>query len=295
MTDFSEPTTATGSTWIRCFSPDGYQMALTLPITSVADALRHLADIRAAGLTATLPGLKTGELSGTITSCMKREKQNRDGSITPIIDMYGPWEGEFGRYRFVGVYLNTPEDVAEFEANSGLKIKNMPLFDSQVPLQRTAGITHKCEVKCQPFEVVKKEDAMKEIGGEMKMTYELARYVSTSATPPAPKAADPFAGTAFDDANPYENPATQAAITATIKKHGLDQNGGVAFLMRWAHPDPERNITRISDFHPGLTPDQLIAAIPSLAGRYRDEKAKEQKGASVNEVAAPLAGGQRRH
>jgi hypothetical protein len=65
--------------------------------------------------------------------------------------------------------------------------------------------------------------------------------------------------------------------------------------MRWAHPDPERNITRISDFHPGLTPDQLIAAIPSLAGRYRDEKAKEQKGASVNEVAAPLAGGQRRH
>jgi hypothetical protein len=185
MTDFSEPTTATGSTWIRCFSPDGYQMALTLPITSVADALRHLADIRAAGLTATLPGLKTGELSGTITSCMKREKQNRDGSITPIIDMYGPWEGEFGRYRFVGVYLNTPEDVAEFEANSGLKIKNMPLFDSQVPLQRTAGITHKCEVKCQPFEVVKKEDAMKEIGGEMKMTYELARYVSTSATPPA--------------------------------------------------------------------------------------------------------------
>jgi hypothetical protein len=128
----------------------------------------------------------------------------------------------------------------------------------------------------------------KEVNGVKQMTYKFARYGGqpASALPqPEPKAADPFAGTAFDDANPYDKPATQEAIKATIKKHGLDQNGGVAFLLQWAHPDPERHIERISDFHPGLTPDQLIAAIPSLAGRYRDEKAK----GSAPTGASPLA------
>jgi hypothetical protein len=156
MTDFSEPTTATGSTWIRCFSPDGYQMALTLPITSVADALRHLADARAAGLTATLPvagGIEEGEIPETITTVVKREKENKRGNVVPVIDIY--WEGAM--HAFTQIYLDEPEQAAEFEAHSGLKVKDLPLYESDAPKQLEPGKPSKFERKCTPFIAIRKK------------------------------------------------------------------------------------------------------------------------------------------
>jgi hypothetical protein len=206
MTDFSEPTTATGSTWIRCFSADGYQMALTLPITSVADALRHLADIRAAGLTATLSvagGLESGEQAKSITMAVKRMKKNRTGETRPVMDVYS--DGD--EFKFVTIYLDTDEQVSEFEQHSGLRVSTMPKYPSTAPLNAGTEETREFEVRVKtPFIVVRKP-APKEviINDQPVRPWDFVRYGTLAVqapqsdakqTPPPPAQTAPD-GTGF--------------------------------------------------------------------------------------------------
>jgi hypothetical protein len=123
---------ATGSIWIKAWTPDGFQVSLTLPALTVADAMRHLDDVRAHGLLTTLPvdgGLESGESAETITMCVKRMKKNRKDETRPIIDVY--WDG--AGFKFVSIYLDTDEQIADFEAVSGLKVKDMPKYPSTAP------------------------------------------------------------------------------------------------------------------------------------------------------------------
>jgi hypothetical protein len=193
MTDFSEPTTATGSTWIRCYSPDGYQMAVTLPVTSVADALRHLADIRAAGLTATLPvagGLDDGESADTITTVVRREKENKHGNLVSIIDCY--WEG--AEYSFATIYLDEPAQIAEFELHSGQRVNDMPVYESDNAKRLDATKPSRYERKCTPFVAVrKKADKEVKVKGEMVRPWRFVRYGTLATQAPAPVTAAPKA------------------------------------------------------------------------------------------------------
>lgn len=84
-----------------------------------------------AGFTVNLPGLEDGENFEQIGFVVRREKENGDSTATPLVDLYGTQDN----YRKVGIYLNTDADVAQFEAATGLRLSNLPLYDGS-PIER---------------------------------------------------------------------------------------------------------------------------------------------------------------
>lgn len=120
------------------YLPDGGKINFTVnldtPLTDVqaqaAVAAYHV--LKAAGLTPREPGLGGGEQSETVHYVVRRAKKNEDGTQTPVVDLYV----DKLKFRFMGVYLNTPEDVAAFEAAAGVNLRDLPLFRSQSPLKR---------------------------------------------------------------------------------------------------------------------------------------------------------------
>jgi hypothetical protein len=85
----------------------------------------------AAGFTVNLPGLMDGENYEQIGAAVRREKQNDDSTVTTVVDVY-PVNGNF---RLIGMYLNTADDIKNFETATGLKIDAMPLYDG-APIER---------------------------------------------------------------------------------------------------------------------------------------------------------------
>lgn len=126
------------------------------------------------------PSEMTGEKTETITCVVKRLHISKSNQETPVVDLYPSWQGEYGQFRFVGLYLNTPEQVAEFEAHSGLRLADMPVYESQAPLQRSASRRHKAETNCTPFVVRKLPDGVKEIDGKSQTVFKFAGYAETT-------------------------------------------------------------------------------------------------------------------
>jgi hypothetical protein len=187
MTDFSDMA-GNGHIYIKAYSADGFQIGLTLPALTVADAMRHLEDARAAGLLTMMPEATAGELIETMTMCVRRETVNKHDDTVPVIDCY--FNG--GKFKWVTLYLDDDTQRAEFERQSGLTVAKMPLYASQAPLQAGERATMKYEVQCpRPFVAVKVPAREKEVNGVKQMTYKFARYggQSASAMPqPEPKA-----------------------------------------------------------------------------------------------------------
>jgi hypothetical protein len=187
MTDFSDMA-GNGHIYIKAYSADGFQIGLTLPALTVADAMRHLEDVRAAGLLTMMPEATAGELIETMTMCVRRETVNKHDDTVPVIDCY--FNG--GKFKWVTLYLDDDTQRAEFERQSGLTVAKMPLYASQAPLQAGERATMKYEVQCpRPFVAVKVPAREKEVNGVKQMTYKFARYggQSASAMPqPEPKA-----------------------------------------------------------------------------------------------------------
>lgn len=94
-----------------------------------------------AGFTVNLPGLEDGENFEQIGFVVRREKENEDGSVTPIIDLY-PVQGNF---RILGIYLNTQADIAEFETACGVKVASLPVHDG-TPIERGKKPSHDAKV-----------------------------------------------------------------------------------------------------------------------------------------------------
>ena len=212
--------TSTPTLWVRVYTPDGYQAALTLPITSVADALAHFDAIRAAGLTATLPvagGLESGEKSDTITTVVRREKENKHGNMVSVIDCY--WEG--AKHAFTAIYLDEPEQITEFERQSGLKVRDLPLYESDAPKQLDPAKPSKYERKCNPFIAIKTENGMKNVGGKDQMTYKFVRYGTLAGAPQtAPTQPEPSA------------PAAKQSPPPTGSS-GFTRESATAFTQHW--------------------------------------------------------------
>lgn len=115
----------------------------------------------------------------TIHTIMFREQVSSDGKVTPVIDCYPEWRGKYGQFKFVSIYLNNDADVAAFEAQAGLSIDGLPLYESQAPLQRTGSRVHKCEIVVPtPFAVRRKKGKMVTIGDKTEYRWDLVEYVN---------------------------------------------------------------------------------------------------------------------
>lgn len=157
------------------YSPFGVKVTITEEVADLSASHGLIAATLRSGYTVE-PVLRKQD---TITTVMRRKHVDDNGHITPVIDMFG----ERAQFRFVGHYLNTPEDVAQFEAISGLILEQIPLYTSAQPLKRKLARADECEVRCAPFVAFKREDGIKNINGVEQMTYKFAGY---GATTPAP-------------------------------------------------------------------------------------------------------------
>jgi hypothetical protein len=174
---------------VEAYSPEGFKVCFEANVHNMKEARKFTQVAAQSGFTPEPPEAGATETE-TITSVIRREKINDDGTVTPIIDMYPNWRGEYGQYRFVGVYLNSDEDVRQFEHHSGLKVQDLPLFDSQTPWKRHPQRPKSQEVKCKPFIAIKRfTGEEKEIEGKLQKVYRLIGYEEIA--PPADPEPDP--------------------------------------------------------------------------------------------------------
>lgn len=133
-------------TAFRMFTEEGKELTVSLPLD--CDGARAFDDadaqsIRAAietmkrnGFTINAPGANEGEIVREVGYVCRRAKINDDGSETPLIDLYPDTDNPKVVYKTFSLYLNTDEDVAAFEAATGVRLESLPLYDSNTALKR---------------------------------------------------------------------------------------------------------------------------------------------------------------
>lgn len=119
----SNTTPLTG--WTRLYHPSGAQV--TLPVTyGVAGLMYAQVDAYlSAGFQVNAPGLEEGEQKQEVVSVSRRESS--DG--TPIVAFYLAHPKTVKK--FLHAYLNRPEDIAAFEAATGLKLDAIPTWPGE--------------------------------------------------------------------------------------------------------------------------------------------------------------------
>jgi len=123
--------------WMKLFTAQG--VLVTLPVGvpfDYAGALAGVAAALGAGWLVNMPGLEAGEEKEEIGYVLRREKVNSDRSETPVLDLYS--SNDAAKFKTFSVYLNKPEDVAAFEAASGLKLASLRVFPGTAAPERGA-------------------------------------------------------------------------------------------------------------------------------------------------------------
>lgn len=159
----------TNSMWVRVYSADGFEMSITLAVSSVAEASARLNDIREAGWLPRRPDAgEAGEIE-TIDTVVRRKTENG----VPIIDFYACWshENKFGAFKYAHKYLDKSEDIAQFEAQSGLKLNDIPLYEGQQAITRKAEKPTRYEIKVRRTFNMKKVKVGQYDDGKAKYEY----------------------------------------------------------------------------------------------------------------------------
>ena len=162
---------ASNNIWIRAYSSDGFQVSLTFAVTTATEAVARLAEVRAAGFLAAQPESADGERQ-TIASVMRHVSD----SGSTVIAAYPAWqyEGKYGEYKFASLYMDSPEDIAQFEAQSGLKLNDIPVSDGLAGVRRKYGKSYPKEVFVKrSFDMISIPDGVYE-NGKPRYRYEYA-------------------------------------------------------------------------------------------------------------------------
>lgn len=123
--------------YTKLYHPAGAQVALPVPLYALTpeNAAAMFANVNRyvqAGFLVNAPGLDEGESVETISHIVRRSKVNKDSTETPVIDLY-PVRANF---RVLGIYLNQPEQVKEFEQACGVSLKSLPLYEAEGTIER---------------------------------------------------------------------------------------------------------------------------------------------------------------
>lgn len=206
---------------IECYSPEGFKITLNKELANTREALDFTAYAARVGFTPTAPDLESHKTE-TIVTVVRRQHIDDKNVITPVIDMYPAWKGDYGQFRFAGVYLNTAADIEAFEGWSGLDLESIPLYAGEVPIQRKATRVSPYETACRPFVAHKQVSGEKVIDGVMQKVWKFAGYAApTVAAPvsdgmPSPDI-DPFA---VDAPAPSAKPSSSAPSPRVLPQPG---------------------------------------------------------------------------
>lgn len=166
---------------IRVYHPRGFQVYIEFAYTDPASAYTEVEAIADAGWLPSPPDLPPGGEKEKIVTVVRRRKPS-DG--TPIIDFYPEWQhdGKFGMHKYAHMYLDDAETIAQFEAQSGLKLGEIPLYNGQTALRRNYGKVSEFETAVKtPFDLVKIPDGEHE-GGMPKYRYQYALEKTVKVT-----------------------------------------------------------------------------------------------------------------
>ena len=121
--------------WTKLFHPTGAQVSLPVPLEPLsAEQARAMfnsvAALIDAGFTVTAPGLEEGELAEEVNAVSLRNAKDN----TPIVDFYSANTKLLKK--FMHLYLNNEQDVADFEAATGLHLAGLTVYDGSLAIAR---------------------------------------------------------------------------------------------------------------------------------------------------------------
>lgn len=124
--------------WTTGYLKNGMKVSFTFPIRNEMEACKQALEITnkliADGFMIHEPGLEAGEESEMIGRVSRRAKKNNDGTISPIIDLFGVHDAL--KFKIISMYLDTPEDIAAFESACGVKLASLPLNPTKAAVER---------------------------------------------------------------------------------------------------------------------------------------------------------------
>ena len=130
-------TTSETTGWVKLYHPCGSQVTLPVPVNTqlTADQIAALARIMVdaylnSGFQVNAPGLEEGEQKKEVAFVSRRAGRDE----TPIVAFYIDHPKVFKKS--LHVYLNKAEDVEAFEAATGLKLMDIPLWDGERDIDR---------------------------------------------------------------------------------------------------------------------------------------------------------------
>ena len=121
--------------WTKLFHPAGAQVSLPVPLEPLsAEQARAMfnsvAALIDAGFTVAAPGLEEGELAEEVNAVSLRNAKDN----TPIVDFYSANTKLLKK--FMHLYLNNEQDVADFEAATGLHLAGLTVYDGSLAIAR---------------------------------------------------------------------------------------------------------------------------------------------------------------
>lgn len=135
--------------WVKGFSPDGFQVSVTLEIKDASEITSVLDQVRAQGICPTPPPAQPVTDRMTITTVARRMWTGKDGKQKHAVDLYPDW----AQYRVFTIYLDTDDDVKAFESATGKSITSFPVINSRSAAEKIAGDPNL--VNCEPeFDVL---------------------------------------------------------------------------------------------------------------------------------------------
>lgn len=113
--------------WVKLYTDSGVQVTLPVP-PAPADYIGMLANVKAAlaaGFLVTAPGLEVGEEREEVGFLVRGIQENA-GDETPFLLLYP--NNDALKYSSLKVYLNRPDDIADFEFASKMKLAELPPY-----------------------------------------------------------------------------------------------------------------------------------------------------------------------
>ena len=155
----SEAEESTACLWVKLYHKSGLDVRFRLPMIAWGAASDQVDEALAAGWSKDPPGSEPtapGEERQEIGWVCRRQKENDDGSLTPVIDLYA--DHDRMTFKTLTVYLNNQAELDAFQVASGLKLAESQVYVGQGSPERGASkLTDVFIVRApRPFTVISK-------------------------------------------------------------------------------------------------------------------------------------------
>jgi hypothetical protein len=272
--------------WVKLYSPQG--ALVTIPVTEApmdyAAMLANVAKMIDAGFAVTAPGLEAGETKETVGWVVRGSVQGKNGEVSDKLILYS--DRDEMKYAILIAYLDSPEEVADFEYASGLKVNDLKVYIGTDKPQRGANKMQepyfvkpakKLSVVFAPNPKYNQADCDAAKAKNQPYKYSRNNFVRWGEQRPAAGKPDAAGG----DKTPQATMKDTLARIQEWEDKNVQQNrcrkGDVwTYLANWARA--ERVVfagVNLAGCHPGIWPD---AAVPAVVAAIKNFKAPKGDG-----------------